>query len=682
MDILSPITEVKGIGEKTALLFNKLGVYTTEDILLFFPRTYIKYPSVSDQLPNSITASPVALRGRLHVSAKTVKGKRLDITTATVFLENGAVECVWFRAPYIRNQLEVGKDYIFYGVLKPNGVKYKMEMPTIFKEDAYNKLIGSMQPVYHLTKGLNNNSVRKAVSSVCDLVKLDEDRLPEYIIEQQHFMPYSEAIRKYHFPGDFDELYEARRRLAYEEMFYFILNSKISQRDFVARENNLHIENKSIVEETIAKLPFELTKGQSDTIVEIRADLIKPYVTQRLVQGDVGSGKTMVAFLAMLDVVANGYQAAIMAPTEVLAVQHYHTFMEYMERFDLPYKVALITGSLKQKERKENQAIIDENDSCFIVGTHALISDKTSLNNLALVVTDEQHRFGVLQREIFSEKGGLPHIVVMSATPIPRTLAMILYGNMNTSVISEMPSNRKQILSCVIKSEERNKAFSFITKEAAKGHQVYIICPLVEASDATEAENVTDYAAMLSNTLGEKFRIGLLHGKMKPADKNQIMEDFADHNIDILVSTTVVEVGINVPNATIIMIEDANRFGLAQLHQLRGRVGRGEDQSYCILMNSADNKEAAQRLDIVLKSHSGFDIAKEDLKLRGPGDIMGIRQSGDFDFKIADIIQDAKELEAAASDVEKIIEKDPELSDNPGVKNALQRYLINSNNTL
>lgn len=681
MDLNSPITELKGIGEKSAILFNKMGVYTVEDMLLFFPRSYIDYPQITN-VTDASKDSPVALLMRLHSSAVVRKGRRMDITVAKCFAEDGMVECVWFRSPYIKNQLKVGIDYVFYGKIVYDGLNMKIEQPVIFTVEKYNQLLGNMQPLYHLTKGLNNNAVRKAVSSALSKVSIKDDRLPIKVISREEFLDYKTALLKYHFPESFDDLYNARRRLAYEELFFFILNSKLSADDIALRENNLHIENKQIVDETIKKLPFELTKGQLDTVLAIRKDMTSAYVTQRLVQGDVGSGKTMVAFLCMLEAVANGYQAAIMAPTEVLAMQHFETIKGYCRDFGLDYPVACLTGSMKVKERRENQKIIDENDAVFIVGTHALITEKSSFNNLAIVVTDEQHRFGVIQREIFSQKGGNPHIVVMSATPIPRTLAMIMYGNMNVSVISEMPSNRLPILTCVLDNDARNKAYKFIVDQVNEGHQAYVICPLVEASETTEAENVTDYADKLRNSLGDRYRIGLLHGKMKPAEKNEVMDMFFKHEIDILVSTTVVEVGVNVPNATVILIENANRFGLAQLHQLRGRVGRGNDQSYCILMNASKEDASKKRLDVVLKSKSGFDIAREDLRLRGPGDILGIRQSGDFDFKIADIIQDAKELEMAGSDVAELLEYDPKLEEHEGIKNALGSFLEHSNNIL
>ena len=677
MELLSPIDTIKGVGEKTTKLLNKLGVYTIEDILLFFPRTYLIYPEVS--IPNKDNVnSLVSIAGRIKTSPKIFRTRnKLDVLSATAYVDDMAVDLAWFNSNYIKSSLEPGKIYVFYGRLLFDKGRYKITQPLIFERDKYEEIRKQIQPIYHLTKGLSNNLVLKSVKNGFEHCRIPENRLPEDIESKNDFMSYKDAIYAYHFPKDFDELVKARRRLAYEEMFFFILNSRLQEEKGVSYPNTFNITHHQETDDFRKSLPFALTNDQLKVIDDISSDLTGEYITQRLIQGDVGSGKTIVAFLAMLDVALSGYQAAIMAPTEVLAKQHYESFKKWVDDSGLDIPVALFTGSMKVSEKKAMQKLVDENEQCLIIGTHALISEGRTFGELALVITDEQHRFGVQQRDKLSSKGNHPHIVVMSATPIPRTLAMILYGNMHVSAIKELPANRLPIKTCVIKESMRATAYKFVSDEIAKGHQVYIICPLVEASETTEAQNVTDYSKKLREHFKDKYQIGVLHGKMKPAEKNQVMDDFTNHKTDILVSTTVVEVGVNVPNATVMMIENANRFGLAALHQLRGRVGRGDAQSYCILMNSSSDNHESERLNIMLKSNDGFYIAKEDLKLRGPGDMFGVRQSGEFSFKVADIYQDADELEMASSDVDEILKKDPELEKHPALRSTLNSFLAN-----
>lgn len=690
MDLLSSVSEIKGVGDKTAKCLNNLGVYSVGDILSFFPRTYIEYPKPEYAI-NCTPGSLCAIYAKIKTPVLNKKTRTMDISLVTAFSGNSAIELVWFRSPYVRSILNIGTEYIFYGQLTIDHNKLKMSMPAIYEIPKYESIRQSLQPVYHLTRGVNNAMVRKSVAAALDSVRIIDNRLPAYLIDKYKFMSYDRALRTYHFPESFDDLKEARNRLAYEEIFFFVLNSSLMQKKIAGQKNILNIHHSELVDATIDKLPFTLTEGQANALKDIRSDFDGEFVTQRLIQGDVGSGKTLVAFLSMLEVLDSGYSAALMAPTEVLAMQHYQTFLEYVKQFDLPFKVAVLTGSLPAKKRKEMQAIIDENDSVFIIGTHALVSEKSQFHELGLVIVDEQHRFGVKQRETLAAKGMHPFILVMSATPIPRTLAMILYSNMSVSVIKELPKNRVPIKTCVIDEKMRPSAYKFIEDEVEKGHQAYVICPLVDVSETTEAENVMEYSKKIEEYFNGRYKVGILHGKMKPDDKNSVMNDFYNDDIDILVSTTVVEVGVNVGNATVIMIENASRFGLAQLHQLRGRVGRSALQSYCILMKTADNKkqshdtkasEDKDRLEILHKSNDGFEIAREDLKLRGPGDFFGIRQSGDFNFKIADIIQDASIIESAANDVDLLLKEDPELDNYKGVKEALSIYMINETYTL
>lgn len=679
MDLHSSLREIKGVGEKTEQLFQKIGVYTLGDILLHFPRTYQEYPQPEDPDEENI-GQIVAVCGSLRTPAIFRRGKRMDITLASLFCKNQVVECVWFHMPYIAKQLQVGQPYIFYGRLLKEKQGYKMEQPAIFTPEKYLTLRDSLQPIYSLTKGMTQQMVRKLTLAACDsLADYSEENLPDFVEQREGFPSYMQAIRQVHFPMHFEALAEGRRRLVYQEFFYFILHSRILEAGTTGIENPWHFTETALTDETIQKLPYTLTKGQMDTLSQIRSDLQGPYVSQRLIQGDVGSGKTIVAFLAMLDVVASGYQAAIMAPTEVLAMQHAAGFREMCADYGLPYQVVCLTGSMTASQKKKAYEIIATIPQIFVVGTHALIQEKVDYLNLALVVTDEQHRFGVKQRESLSKKGMTPHMLVMSATPIPRTLAMILYGNMQISAIHELPADRIPIKTCVIKEDLRQKAYEMIGRELAGGHQAYIICPLVEASEQTEAENVTDYVERIRPIFGAQVSIAALHGKMPPKEKNAIMQAFAEGKTQILVSTTVVEVGVNVPNATLIMIEDANRFGLAQLHQLRGRVGRGKWQSYCILMDKSKGKKMTDRLEVMHKSNDGFFIAQEDLRLRGPGDFFGIRQSGELGFRLADIIGDADLLQKASQDVADFLKEDESLENYPTIRKNLSSFASDNN---
>ncbi len=412
----------------------------------------------------------------------------------------------------------------------------------------------------------------------------------------------------------------------------------------------------------IEALPYRLTQAQQNVWSQIQADLTSDHTMNRLIQGDVGSGKTILAFLALIMCVANGYQGAMMAPTEVLAAQHFETLTQLQKQYDLPICPVLLTGSTPAKERKVIYAQIESGEANVILGTHALIQDKVIYHNLALVITDEQHRFGVRQRESLAQKGNTVHVLVMSATPIPRTLAIILYGDLHISVLDELPANRLPIRNCVVNTSYRDTAYRFIEKEVAAGHQVYVICPMVDEGEAEELENVVSYTAKLKGTLDSSVQIAALHGRMKAAEKKRIMEAFAARQIDVLVSTTVIEVGINVPNATVMMVENAERFGLAQLHQLRGRVGRGKEQSYCIFMSGSQKTETMARLKILNESNDGFYIASQDLKLRGPGDLFGIRQSGDLHFALGDIYQDAGILQRASERADRIMAEDTALA--------------------
>ena len=656
------LNNLKGIGEKTEKLFYKAGIEKVNDLLRYYPRYYdvFEEPVLIRDLECDRTQ---AIKGTVVREVSVKRVRNLQVVTGYLRDESGdAIKATWFNSPYLKGKLAIGSTFIFRGLVKENYSNFSIEQPKIFGIAEYNKKKGEMQPVYPLVSGLTNNMVQKAVKQALKLVETEEF-LPEKIRNKYGLEGLQQAIEHIHYPTDKNQLYSARKRLIFDEFFMFIYNIRN------LKDKNTEIHNRHILEEPkevktlINDLPYELTNAQKRTWEEIKRDISSTKVMNRLIQGDVGSGKTIIAFFALITAALNNGQGAMMAPTEVLARQHYDNLIELIKEHNINVNPVVLVGSMTAKEKREAYKVIESGDADIIIGTHALIQEKVNYNNLTMVVTDEQHRFGVRQREAISEKGEHPHIMVMSATPIPRTLAIIMYGDLDISVIDELPANRLPIANCVVGTDYRPNAYDFMTKQIAKGRQVYVICPTVEYSEAVEGENVVEYAEKLKRIMPVSVNIEFLHGRMKPAEKNEIMDRFANNQIQILVSTTVVEVGVNVPNATVMMVENAERFGLAQLHQLRGRVGRGKYQSYCIFINGSGKKEALERLNILCKSNDGFLIANEDLKLRGPGDFFGVRQSGDFEFRLGDIMNDANILKQASEAVELILNEEVEISD-------------------
>lgn len=644
MHIKEPIDSLKGIGPKTAVLFEKLKVYTIEDLLKLYPRNYLSY-----QEPVDVQAAEIGKRVTIKASIQSYvdikKIRSLTLVTCTVKDATGSVKLVWYNSPFLKQVFHIGQTFIFVGTLAIRNHQLVMEHPEYYTAKQYAALISSLRPVYPLTEGLSNKIVTKAVNSALPLAGEIEERIPKEIIEKFSLMPIEEALAGTHFPKSMEQLTECRSRLVFEEFFWFLVHMRLVREKTVKAKNQFPFTNWVQTEKFIEDLPFTLTSGQKKALKEIRADLSGSTVMNRLVQGDVGSGKTVVAQAALLAAVKNGYQAAFMAPTEVLAMQHFEGVSKDLEVFGV--KTALLCGSTRLSEKRKIYEALAKGEIDVLIGTHALIQEKVIYRNLALVITDEQHRFGVRQRMALSKKGEEPHVLVMSATPIPRTLAIIMYGDLDISVIKDMPASRKPIKNCVVGPQYRPTAYKFMLAQIKEGHQIYIICPMVEASESVEAENVAEYRESLLEIFPGEIVVSCLHGKMTPDEKNRIMSEFGDGKIDILVSTTVIEVGINNPNATVMMIENAEKFGLAQLHQLRGRVGRGSSQSYCIMICSSEKKEAAERLNILNKSNDGFYIANEDLKLRGPGDFFGFRQSGDILFHLGDIYNHADILKQA-----------------------------------
>ncbi len=684
----APLTSLKGVGEKTAALFARLHITNTRELLEHYPRGY-EFMEPLTCAANLTSGKVCALRARVQRLSVNEKGRSLKITTVEAGDGTGLFRMTFFNMPYLKSILKPGSIHVFRGMCQENtaspagsrgafeagggaaaalgaagrpAARIRMEQPRIYRPEEYLAIQGTYQPRYSLTAGLSNNQLLKAVRTA--LEEVCGDSLPEFLPDDictcLGLITQAQALRYIHCPRSMEEIGEARKRLAFQEFFAFFLGLHRMKGEHLARPVSHPLHTVPDTERLLSLLPYRLTGAQLRVWKEIEADLTGQTAMNRLVQGDVGSGKTILAFLALLLCASCGRQGCLMAPTEVLANQHYEALCRLNAEHSLGLSPVLLTGSQTAREKRELYRKIREGEANVIIGTHALIQEKVEYQELALVVTDEQHRFGVRQRETLADKGADTHVLVMSATPIPRTLAIVLYGDLNVSILDEMPAGRKRIRSCVVGTSYRPTAYRFLAGQVEQGHQIYCICPMVEEGEMDELENVIDYADKLRSALPSHIRVESLHGRMKPAQKAQIMEDFAAGKTDILVSTTVIEVGINVPNATVMLVENAERFGLAQLHQLRGRVGRGDAQSYCIFISSNDSEQTMKRLKILNDSNDGFQIASEDLKLRGPGDLFGIRQSGELAFKVGDIYQDSGLLLTASSLAERIVAEDPE----------------------
>ena len=677
MNDKTPLRELKGVGEKTEKLFQKIGITTAEELLRYYPRTYDIYEEPVE-IASAEEDKTVSIRATIATGIYINQIRNLQVLTTTVTDASGRLPVAWFNAPYLRGTLKKGSVFILRGKIIRKKGRPQMEHPEIFTPAAYEEIIHSMQPVYGLTKGLSNKMITKLVHQILDTRPLHGEYLPEEIRERYQLADANYAIRTVHFPKNMQELLTARKRLVFDEFLLFVLAIQLLKEKTEEAPNTFPMKPVWTTEEIIEGLPYDLTGAQKNVWHEIERDLSGHKLMSRLVQGDVGSGKTVIAFLAMVLSAENGFQSALMVPTEVLANQHYEGFLRLMEEQNIAScHPVLLTGSTTARQKREIYQKIADGEVNVIIGTHALIQEKVEYKNLGLVITDEQHRFGVRQREALTTRGNPPHVLVMSATPIPRTLAIILYGDLDISIIDELPAKRLPIKNCVVGTSYRPKAYSFIEKQVQMGRQAYVICPMVEESEGLEAENVTDYARKLQEILPGEIKVEILHGKMKPKEKNRIMEAFASGEIQVLVSTAVVEVGVNVPNATVMMVENAERFGLAQLHQLRGRVGRGEHQSYCIFIQGNNEENTSKRLKILNESNDGFYIAGEDLKLRGPGDLFGIRQSGLMEFKIGDIYNDAGILKNASEAAGEILALDFDLilPQHKALKEHLKGYM-------
>lgn len=647
------VVYVKGVGPKRAELFEKVGVSTVYDLLQYCPRDYIDL-SAPCEIKNAQGEDPLVIRARVVKKMPPARiRKGLTVCKAVFTDDTDDITVTLYNQEYLFASLKEGEDYILYGKVTGNMVRREMNSPMVFSAASPDLIL----PVYPLTEGLSQNIIRKAVRGALDLVLGEvEDIMPQYVRDSCRMCSLACAWENIHFPKSLYGAHEARRRLIFDELLIHSL-AIAYQRQNEDSDSNYIMQAQSLEEFTSA-LPFTLTKTQLRSLTDCTVAMRGAHRMNRLIQGDVGCGKTVVAAGAAWFVYKNGYQSCVMAPTEILAAQHYKTFKSLLE--PLGVRVALLTGSLTPKNKRLLKEQIAAGEFDVIVGTHALFSESTHFSDLALVITDEQHRFGVEQRAALSAKGRNPHRLVMSATPIPRTLALILYGDLDISVINELPAGRKPISTYAVTGKMRERAFGFVKKQLEMGRQGYVVCPMIDESES-DLNDVTSYSQKLAQGAFADYKVGLLHGRMSAAEKEEVMNGFKRGEIDLLVATTVVEVGVDVPNATVMVIENADRFGLSQLHQLRGRVGRGEWESFCILITDNTSPECVQRMKIISKTSDGFKIAEEDLKLRGPGDFFGTHQHGLPAFKLADLTRDMQLLQTAQQMSKSIIESDPQL---------------------
>jgi len=638
-----PVTILKGVGPTKAKQFAALNIFTLEDLICHFPRGYEDRTRLVtiDQLEID---RPACFRAMVMNTPRTNHiRKGLDITRVQVADHTGRLNLTFFNQKFTTEKLQYGQEYIFYGILSGDYMGYGMTSPAFEELSSTPVTTRRVLPIYPLTAGLSNASVLKAVQQALAICDVPAEVLPESVRKQYGILPAQRAYYAIHEPGSMEEAELAKKRLIFEEFFVFSAGLSL-MRAARAGKHTPAYENTDL-QSFFNALPFSLTGAQLRAIAEITADVRKGTPMNRLVQGDVGSGKTMVAAAAAYLAIRNGKQAALMAPTEILAEQHHKSLSRLLEPLGL--RVCLLTGSMTVKTKREVRAAIAEGQVDLIVGTHALVSESTVFHDLGLVIADEQHRFGVAQRSALSAKGSDPHLLVMSATPIPRTLALLMYGDLEVSILDELPPGRQQVDSFLVGESYRARINAFIRKQVAEGHQCYVVCPAVEENGDLDLKAATVWAETLQQTVFPDLRVALLHGQMKGAEKEAVMAAFARGEADVLVATTVIEVGVDVPNATLMVIEDADRFGLSQLHQLRGRVGRGSAKSYCILTTHTKNPETVSRLKALCATTDGFKIAEEDLKLRGPGDFFGARQSGLPVFRVASLSCDLQTLKQA-----------------------------------
>lgn len=655
MDLSKSIQYVKGVGPKRALLLKKIGIETVKDALEYYPKEYENREKI---IPIDMLkiGEKQTFKAYIAGKAREYKVKRLTITKIPVKDGSGAVELVWYNQPYIKGNFKLGEEYIINGKVFYKYGQIYVENPVMDRSDSLNINAGRIVPIYKLTEGLSQKVIRSIIFNLLKEYLNDiEEIFDENFLKEYNLLDIKSAIKNIHFPESSKMLERSKYRLVFQEFFILQLGLTLIKNRYNTDKAGIKFRRVDL-KDFFSKLKFHLTQAQERALNEILDDMYSGKVMNRLLQGDVGSGKTVIAAAAMYVAVKNGYQASIMAPTEILAKQHYFTLKELYDELDI--KIELLTGSICTKKKNIIIEEIKNGEIDILVGTHSLIEENVQFKNLGLAITDEQHRFGVRQRAVFKEKGEQTDVLVMTATPIPRTLALMLYGDLDISVIDELPPGRKKIETYAISAALRDRAYKFVINEVKKGRQAYIVCPLIEDSNLINAKSAEVVYEEIYKGVFKEFRVGLVHGGMSSNDKNKVMNEFVNGKIDILVSTTVIEVGVNVPNASVIVIENAERFGLAQLHQLRGRVGRSSHQSYCILIAYSYSDVVKKRLKVMTETNDGFKIAEKDLEIRGPGEFFGVRQHGLPELKLANIFEDIEILKLAQKAVEKFLNND------------------------
>ena len=659
MDLTKNVQYIKGVGETRAKLLNRLGIFTLQDLITYYPREH-EDRSNPTKIQDLVDGQEALVEGFACTRVSEIRIRRnMTLLKLQVRDETGMMQITWFNQPYIKQLIKPGTEYRFFGKVSKKGSKIEMNSP-VFDQIDQSKNTGKIIPIYPSTYKMPQNTLRKIIETGLNEVKGKlPETIPDYLVQKYKLLGINDATYQIHFPETFDDFNKARKRLVFEELLSMQLALLALKNQYTIDVKGVKFPEEVKMSDVINDLPFKLTKAQLRVLEEIDKDMEKDVPMNRLLQGDVGSGKTVVAEIAAYKCVKSGYQAAVMAPTAILASQHLESFTQVLDKYGI--KCELLISGITKKKKEDILDRLKKGEIDILIGTHALIEDNVEFKNLGLVVTDEQHRFGVRQRAKIVEKGHNPDVLVMTATPIPRTLALILYGDLDISVIDELPPNRKQIETYPVTKGMEHRVNDFIKKQLDEGRQAYVVCPLVEDSEEIDAKSVTELAESYKNDIFKDYKVEILHGKMRPKEKDAIMEQFKNGEIDMLISTTVIEVGVNVPNASIMVIENAERFGLAQLHQLRGRVGRGEYKSYCILKYKGTSDVVKQRMKVMKDTNDGFIISEKDLELRGTGEFFGTRQHGIPEFKIANLFEDIKDLKLVQTIAIQIIEKDPKL---------------------